>query len=129
MKAKDLIIEYVDKQSISDKEELLAIIMDKVETPEAEELRKRYLASVISRVVATVRDADGQRCILAKRGSDGTKYINLETCNDLDILKAIKNSLVKEIGGRNRSLKKVDLKITAVQLNMFKVIDGEKKAQ
>ena len=129
MKAKDLIIEYVDKQSISDKEELIAIIMDKVETPEAEELRKRYLASVISRVVATVRDADGQRCILAKRSSDGTKYVNLETCNDLDILKAIKNSLVKEIGGRNRSLKKVDLKITAVQLNMFKVIDGNKQAQ
>lgn len=128
MKAKDLIIEYVDKQSISDKEELIAI-MDKVETPEADELRKRYLASIISRAVATVRDADGRRCILAKRDADGTKYVNLEQCKDLNILQEIKKRLQKEIGGRNRSLKKVDLKITAVQLNMFKVIDGNKQAQ
>lgn len=129
MKAKDLIIEYVDKKSISNKEELIAIIMDKVETPEAEELRKRYLASVISRVVATVTDDEGRRCILAKRGADGTKYVNLEQCKDLSILNDIKQRLVKEIGGRKRSLKKVDLKITAVQLNMFKVIDGEKQVQ
>lgn len=127
MKAKDLIIDYVDKQSISDKEELIAIIIDKVETPDEEELRKRYLASIVNRIVATVKDGEGRRCILAKRGADGTKYVNIKQCEDLDILKEIRRRIKKDIGGQNRSLKQVDLRITAVQLNMFKVIDGNKR--
>lgn len=129
MKTKELIIEYVDAKGITDKEELVALIQDKVEVPEHKDLERRYLESLISRAVATVRDEEGRRCILAKRSAADTQYINLGRCENLDILQDIKKRMEKDINGRRKSMKKVDLRITAVQLNLFKVLDGERNAQ
>lgn len=126
-----LIIEYVDKKGISDKEELIAIIQDEAKVPEMDELKRRYLANIVNRAVATVRDAEGRRWILARRSGKDTQYVNLEKCDDCKVLRAIRDRLTKEMLGRKQSIKKVDLRITAVQLDLFRVIDAntEKAAE
>lgn len=123
-----MIIDFVEGQGITDKDELIAILENKIDIPDYELLVERYIASIANRIVATVKDSRGRRCILAKRGTDGTKYVNLNKCSDLKVLKEIKSRIQKEIDGRHNSLNMVDLKITAVQMNIFTVLDGQKKA-
>ncbi len=123
----DFIVDIVTKKDITDRDELVVLLWDKVETPSESELRRRYIATKVNHIIATIRDKDGQRGVLAKRGTDGTKYVNLQKCNDLKILDEIKKRLEREIKGRTQSLKKVQKKIAKGQMDMFKVIDNADK--
>jgi len=121
-----LIIEYVENNGLSDKEDLVALL-DDVEIPTHEELAKRYKASIVARAVATIKDDKGRRYILARRGKDDTLYANLLKCTDLTILSSIRERLIKDLKGKQRSLNSIILSINAVQLNFLNQIDKQKE--
>lgn len=59
----------------------------------AKELQRAYRLSVGQRMVAGVRDAKGQREVLALRTENGTEYVVVEACSDPQALAKLQHRL------------------------------------
>jgi hypothetical protein len=87
---------------------------DRYRVPPYEKLARSYLAAKIAQGLASARDGDGRRLILAKRGKDGVRYVNITACRKLPVLRHIRQRIQKDIVGQGASLEKVELQIAAV---------------
>ena len=105
------LIEYMSGREAADREEIIGLFGDTYEIPSYTKLAKSYVASKISQALATMRDEKGRRNVLAKRGRDGVKYINIPVCGDLEALDHIYKRILSDIAGKNASLERVQLQI------------------
>ncbi len=74
--------------------------------PEA--LQRTYRLSVGQKIMAEVRDDEGNREILAARTENGMEYIVIDACNDELLLARIQSKLRSAIAGLERSSAKVE---------------------
>ena len=119
MSIRNLILEHINGAEMTGRDELVALIQDIVPVPPKDELERRYIASFVARTVATFKDKQGRRIILARRSPEDTQYINIETCKSKKILDEIRKRLKNEINGRNDTLDKVNFQIVAIQTQLF----------
>ena len=71
-------------------------------------LQDSYRKRIGQRLVASIRDEDGKRELLASRQKNaGTEYLVINACNDTRTLKTIHKRLAASIAGLNRSVVKV----------------------
>jgi len=114
MTNKDLITYLTDKAAVG-REELIARFGGGYEVPPREKLASSYIAARIARGLASARDSEGRRRFLAKRGKDGTQFINIDKCRDITSLRDIKGRVAANIDGQKVSLDKVKLRIKSVR--------------
>jgi hypothetical protein len=108
------LLEFMDGREVIDREEIIARFGNFYKIPSYEKLSKSYIAAKIARSLASARDEDGRRLVLARRGKDGIQYVNIEVCKSLPILRHIRRRIENDIIGQGASLEKVDLRIEAV---------------
>lgn len=71
-------------------------------------LQDSYRKRIGQRLMASIRDEDGKRELLASRQKNaGTEYLVINACNDARTLKTIQKRLAASIAGLNRSVVKV----------------------
>jgi hypothetical protein len=114
MSNKDLLA-FVGGKEVVTREEIIALFGDNYKIPSYEKLSKSYIASKIAQSLATARDEDGRRCILARRGREGVHYVNIDICKDLPVLVHIHSRIENDIIGQSASYEKVDSRIKAIE--------------
>ena len=90
-------------------DELEAILKECGVTGDPEALQKSYRKAVAQRYMASIRDEDGKREILAVYNPDATdtEYVVLDACNDRDQLGSLLRRLEHQKTGLNSSALKV----------------------
>jgi len=98
-KAKAEIAEILGKKGRISNDELDAILQKHRVRSNTRDLQRGYRLRVGQRLLASVRDENGRREILAHRDSETGEvvYIPIDLCNDEDVLTAIQNRLHKTI--------------------------------
>lgn len=98
-KAKAEIAEVLGKKGRISNDELDAILQKHRVRSNTRDLQRGYRLRVGQRLLASVRDENGRREILAHRDSETGEvvYIPIDLCNDEDVLTAIQNRLHKTI--------------------------------
>ena len=114
------LLEFMAHREYACREDIIERFGDRYEVPPYEKLAESYIASKIAQDLASARDEEGMRCILARRGRGGTQYVNVGRCRNVLALKHIKGRIQNDIAGQKLSLKKVDLRLE--QLSFFKGI-------
>ena len=75
---------------------------------EEDELQHAYRRRVGQRLMASIRDEEGRRELLAfRRENGGTEYVVIGCCNDPRKLKSIRNRLLGSMAGLDVSARKV----------------------
>ena len=90
-------------------DELEAILKECGVAGDPEALQKSYRKAVAQRYMASIRDEDGKREILAvyNPGATDTEYVVLDACNDRDQLGSLLRRLEHQKTGLNSSALKV----------------------
>ena len=90
-------------------DELEAILKECDVAGDPEALQKSYRKAVAQRYMASIRDEDGKREILAVYNPDATdtEYVVLDACNDRDQLGSLLRRLEHQKTGLNNSALKV----------------------
>lgn len=98
-KAKVEIAEILGRKGRISNDELDAILQKHRVRSNTQDLQRGYRLRVGQRLLASVRDENGRREILAHRDSitGEVVYIPIDLCNDEDVLTAIQNRLHKTI--------------------------------
>lgn len=89
---------------------LSAILKKHQVSGDTEALQDSYRRRVGQRLMASIRDENGKRELLASR-SGGTEYLIVNCCNDAHALRAIRKRIGANIAGLNRSSTKVRSRI------------------
>jgi hypothetical protein len=108
------LFEYIKNNETSDKQDLLNIARGGIQIPTYRELSRRYVASKIAHAIACIRDDKENRIVLADRTHGKTKYVNLGLCQNVEVLKKIKERTEKDIFGRKMSLKNIKSQLDAL---------------
>ena len=90
--------------------EIAAILKKYHVSCDTELLQDRYRKRLGQRLMASIRDEQGQREVLARGG----EYIVLECCNDQQALKIIHRRINGQISGLNTSADKVQGRISVL---------------
>ena len=98
--------------------EIAAILKKHDVSCDAELLQDRYRKQLGQRLMASIRDEQGRREVLAR----GSEYIVLECCNDQQALKAIRHRIQSQINGLDVSSRKAGGRIRVLErfLSRFK---------
>ena len=73
-----------------------------------EALQKAYRKKLGQRIVASIRDEEGRRAILA---SNGGKYITVDRCDSRRELRGVRRRIQNHINGLDDSMKKVGARL------------------
>ena len=114
------LLEFMLSREYAFREDIISRFGNRYEVPPYKKLAESYIASKIAQDLASARDGDGRRCILARRGRGGTQYVNIGRCRDTLALKHIRKRIQKDILGQEASLEKVDFRLNSIQLNLFR---------
>ena len=98
-KAKAEIADVIGRKGSISNDELDAILQKHRVRSNTRDLQRSYRLRVGQRLLASVRDEEGRREILAHRDAKTGEvvYIPIDLCNDEDVLTAIQNRLHKNI--------------------------------
>ena len=81
-------------------EEMVAILKNYGMRGDDETLQNAFLKRKVQRIMANVRDKDGNRQVLSTRNGE---YIVVPRCDDLQALQAIGHGIETQMGGLNQS--------------------------
>lgn len=84
-------------------DEIAAILKKHGVEADAERLQDSYRKRLGQRLMASIRDEEGRREVLAR----GSEYIVVECCSDQQILKAIRHRIQSQMNGLDDSAGKV----------------------
>ena len=84
-------------------QEIAAILKKHGVEADAERLQDSYRKRLGQRLMASIRDEEGRREVLAR----GSEYIVVECCSDQQILKAIRHRIQSQMNGLDDSAGKV----------------------
>ncbi len=102
-------------------EEIAAILARHGVSGDAEALQNAYRKRLGQRLMASLRDEDGRREVLAH----GSEYVVLECCNDKQKLKAIRRRIQSQMNGLDESAGKVRRRIRVLD----RLLSGFKKGK
>ena len=105
------LLAYMEDKAEAGRAEIIELFGGTYEIPSYTKLAESYVATKISQTLAASRDEKGRRNILAKRGKDGTKYINVPLSSDFEALNHIRKRIMNDISGQQESLQKIQLQI------------------
>ena len=91
-------------------EEIAAILAKHGVSGDVEALQNTYRKRVGQRLMASIRDENGRREVLAH----GSEYVVVECCNDQQALKIIHRRINGQISGLNTSADKVQGRISVL---------------
>ena len=91
-------------------EEIAAILSKHGVSGDVEALQNAYRKRVGQRLMASIRDEEGRREVLAH----GSEYVVVECCNDQQALKIIHRRINGQISGLNTSADKVQGRISVL---------------
>ena len=91
-------------------EEIAAILAKHGVSGDVEALQNAYRKRVGQRLMASIRDENGRREVLAR----GSEYIVVECCADRQALKAIRQRIQSQMSGLDDSADKVRLRINVL---------------
>jgi len=102
-------------------EEIAAILARHGVSGDAESLQNAYRKRLGQRLMASLRDEDGRREVLAH----GSEYVVLECCNDKQKLKAIRRRIQSQMNGLDYSADKVRWRVHVLD----RLLSGFKKGK
>ena len=98
--AEQEIINRLFAQMSGKTEEMVAILKNYGMRGDDETLQNAFLKRKVQRIMAKVRDKDGNRQVLSTRNGE---YIVVPCCDDLQALQAIGHGIETQMGGLNQS--------------------------
>ena len=101
-------------------EEMVAILKNYGVRGDDETLQNAFLKRKVQRIMANVRDKDGNRQVLSTRNGE---YIVVPRCDDLQTLQSIGHGIETQMGGLNQSAGVVSSRIRF--LKEREQLDGE----
>ena len=101
-------------------EEMVAILKNYGLRGDNETLQNAFLKRKVQRIMAKVRDKDGNRQVLSTRNGE---YIVVPRCDDLQALQSIAHGIETQMGGLNQSAGVVSSRIRF--LKEREQLDGE----
>ncbi len=101
--------------------EIVAILARHGVSGDAEALQNAYRKRLGQRLMASLRDEDGRREVLAH----GSEYVVLECCNDKQKLKAIRRRIQSQMNGLDYSADKVRCRVHVLD----RLLSGFKKGK
>ena len=101
-------------------EEMVAILKNYGVRGDDETLQNAFLKRKVQRIMANVRDKDGNRQVLSARNGE---YILVPRCDDLQTLQSIGHGIETQMGGLNQSAGVVSSRIRF--LKEREQLDGE----
>ena len=101
-------------------EEMVAILKNYGVRGDDETLQNAFLKRKVQRIMANVRDKDGNRQVLSTRNGE---YIVVPCCDDLQTLQSIGHGIETQMGGLNQSAGVVSSRIRF--LKEREQLDGE----
>ena len=101
-------------------EEMVAILKNYGVRGDDETLQNAFLKRKVQRIMANVRDKDGNRQVLSARNGE---YIVVPCCDDLQTLQSIGHGIETQMGGLNQSAGVVSSRIRF--LKEREQLDGE----
>ena len=118
--AEQEIINRLFAQMSGKTEEMVAILKNYGMRGDDETLQNAFLKRKVQRIMAKVRDKDGNRQVLSTRNGE---YIVVPCCDDLQALQAIGHGIETQMGGLNQSAGVVSSRIRF--LKEREQLDGE----
>ena len=106
--AEQEIINRLFAQMSGKTEEMVAILKNYGMRGDDETLQNAFLKRKVQRIMAKVRDKDGNRQVLSTRNGE---YIVVPRCDDLQALQAIGHGIETQMGGLNQSAGVVSARI------------------
>ncbi len=129
-KAKAEIAEVIERNGCISNNELDAILKKHRVRGDARALQRGYRLRAGQRLLASVRDEEGRREILAHRDSATGEitYVPIDLCNKEDVLISIQNRLHKSMTSLQRSSAKADNRVQTLQWIMrpFRIMGGKR---
>lgn len=115
--------EYISGRSKVTREELAVLIKQLEMPPDVSELMEREYNNTASRFLASHKDKNGHRTILANRKTG--EFVNIEASNNLDDLNEIRASLEYSIEGHRRTITKIQMKelVLSGQISITEYLD------
>ena len=92
--------------------EIAAILKKHGVSGDVEALQDSYRKRLGQRLMASLRDENGRREVLATKGG---AYIVVECCNDQQRLQAVRHSVQRQMNGLDASARKVSGRLTVLE--------------
>lgn len=110
---------YIRKYGEADKQELIELIRPYETIPAPEELENRYLGSRVAQYMASDKDPDGFRRIVAEKRKRCSRYIVVKVCKNIEMLKNIYRRFSNTVMGMRKNMRTVGTCIHSLQESMF----------
>ena len=124
-------IGYIKKSSKVSLKDIVEIIEPHIDF-EYDKLEKMYAYGIARGLFAKVKDEHGNRRYFAVPTAEGTVYVDIDNCDDLELMKALNVKMDKKLSGLSKSLKKIkhQQKIIEGQISIQEYMkEGEMHAQ
>lgn len=122
---------YIKKSSKVSLKDIVELIEPHIDF-EYDKLEKMYAYGIARGLFAKVKDEHGNRRYFAVPTDDGTVYVDIDSCDDLELMKALKEKMDKKLSGISKSVKKIthQQKIIEGQISIQEYMkEGERRAQ
>jgi len=112
IEAENEIMEALSRNMRISTDQIVRILKKHKVCADSEKLQDSYRKRVGQRLMASIRDENGKRELFASgHGSDGSEYVIIEGCNDLKVLKDIRNRMQRSMTGLDVSANKLRKRI------------------
>ncbi len=103
---KNTIFKMINNNGKLEQDYIVELLEQLEEKPSYEKLKRSYFKSKANRIIASFKDENNIRDCFAVRENQKTTYVNINTTEEIPLVKNVEKNLSNKIIGTNKSLKK-----------------------